>query len=126
MGNYSWDNKRIVIADDDDINFELLKLMLKNTNVEIKHFKNGQLVVDFIQSNCDVDLIIMDIQMPVLDGIEATQKLRGLNYSGIILALTALNTTKDAKKYRDIGFDEIVEKPVRRESFLKLLDSFLN
>ncbi len=126
MSNYFWKSKKIVIADDDYINFELLKLMLKNTSVEIEHFKNGQLVVDYIQDNFDVDLIIMDIQMPVLDGFEAALKLREINYPGVILALTALNATKDAKKYKDNGFDEIVEKPVRRESFLKLLDTFLS
>jgi len=125
MNVYNWDDKKIVIADDDNINFELLKLMLKNTNIDIKHFNNGQLVVDYIQNNCDINLIIMDIQMPVLDGIEATKQLRDLNFKGVILALTALNTSKDIQKYKDFGFNAIVEKPVRRESFLKLLDSFL-
>lgn len=125
MGAYKWTGKKIVIADDDNINFELLKLMLKHTDVEITHFSNGQLVVDYIQNNPDIDLIIMDIQMPILDGVEATKKIRYINFTGIILALTALSTTKDAQKYKDYGFDEIVEKPVRREAFLKLLNSFL-
>lgn len=125
MNSYNWANKRIVIADDDKINSELLNLILKNTNVDIKHLNNGQLVVDYIKNNTDVNLVIMDIQMPVLDGIEATKQLRNLNYKGIILALTALSTLKDIQKYKDFGFNEIVEKPVRRESFLKLIDSFL-
>ncbi len=125
MESFNWSDKQIVIADDDNINFELLKLMLKHTNVDVKHFSNGQLIVDYIKDNCSVDLIIMDIQMPVLDGIEATKQLREMNYSGYILALTALSTTKDEKKYKDFGFDEIVEKPVRREAFINLLNSFL-
>lgn len=126
MNKYNWIDKKIVIADDDMINFELLKLMLKNTNIEIIHFNNGQLVVDYIKNNLDIDLVIMDIQMAVLDGIEATKQLRILNYTGVIIALTALNLAKDLKRYKDFGFNEIVEKPVRREAFLQLLDSFLN
>ena len=122
---YNWSNKSILIADDDLINFELLKLMLRQTGVEIHHVTNGQNAINTIEKDKSTDLVIMDIQMPVVDGIQATVKLREMQYNGIIFALTALNTFKDIAKYKSKGFDEIVEKPVRREVFLKLIDKYL-
>ncbi len=122
---YNWSSKSILIADDDLINFELLKLMLRQTGVEIHHVTNGQNAINTIEKDKSTDLVIMDIQMPVVDGIQATVKLREMQYNGIIFALTALNTFKDIAKYKSKGFDEIVEKPVRREVFLKLIDKYL-
>ncbi len=122
---YNWSNKSILIADDDLINFELLKLMLRQTGVEIHHVTNGQNAINTIEKDKSTDLVIMDIQMPVVDGIQATVKLREMQYNGIIFALTALNTFKDIAKYKSKGFDEVVEKPVRREVFLKLIDKYL-
>jgi CheY-like chemotaxis protein len=123
---YDWTGKRIIIADDDLINFELLNLILRFTKAELIHINNGQLVLDYINSGKTTDLILMDIQMPVLDGIKATEILRANGYKGCIFALTALNTSINIKKYNDAGFNEIIEKPVRRDSFLKLIDNYFS
>jgi len=122
---YNWDNKSILIADDDFLNFELLKLILRNTSVSITHFTDGQAVIDYINDNNNCDIIIMDIQMPILDGISATIKLRELGIKVPIVALTALNTISEKSKYEKYGFNEIVEKPVRKEMFLKMIERYL-
>jgi len=123
---YNWENKSILIADDDFLNFELLKLILRNTNVSITHFTDGQAVIDHINGNNNCDIIIMDIQMPILDGISATIKLREMGVKAPIVALTALNTISEKSKYEKYGFNEIVEKPVRKEMFLKMIEKYLN
>ena len=123
---YNWDNKSILIADDDFLNFELLKLILRNTKVSITHFTDGQAVLDYLNENNNCDIIIMDIQMPILDGISATIKLRELGVTVPIVALTALNTISEKSKYEKYGFNEIVEKPVRKEMFLKMIEKYLN
>jgi CheY-like chemotaxis protein len=123
---YNWDNKSILIADDDFLNFELLKLILRNTNVSITHFTDGQAVIDYINDNNNCDMIIMDIQMPILDGISATIKLREIGITIPIVALTALNTISEKSKYEKYGFNEIVEKPVRKDMFLKMIERYLN
>jgi len=125
MSNYNWKNKSILIADDDILNFELLKLMLRNTDINIIHFNNGQAVIDYFKENSAADIIIMDIQMPVLDGKEATKLLREKGFTLPIIALTALNTSSEQSKYKEIGFDEVVEKPIRKEAFLQLIDKSL-
>lgn len=123
---YNWSQKTILIADDDFINYELLKLILMQTKVNIQHVKDGQLVIDTIKTEKEFDLILMDIQMPVLDGFKATQMLRLQNYKSPIFALTALNTAVEIKKYKNAGFDEIVEKPIRRELLLQLISQYFD
>jgi CheY-like chemotaxis protein len=118
--SYDWSNKHIVIADDDDLNFELLKLILKQTNADIIHLKNGQEVIDYVDKKHSIDLILMDIQMPVLDGMKATQLLRKQGFTSGIFALTALSVGSNTG-FAHIGFDEIIEKPIRRGPFLKLI-----
>ena len=108
------------------INYELLKLILMQTKVNIQHVKDGQLVIDTIKTEKEFDLILMDIQMPVLDGFKATQMLRLQNYKSPIFALTALNTAVEIKKYKNAGFDEIVEKPIRRELLLQLISQYFD
>jgi len=125
MSNYNWKNKSILIADDDILNFELLKLMLRNTEINIIHFNNGQAVIDYFEENSAADIIIMDIQMPVLDGKATTKLLREKGHTLPIIALTALNTSSEQSKYKEIGFNEVVEKPIRKEAFLLLIDKSL-
>ena len=96
------------------------------TKVNIQHVKDGQLVIDTIKTEKEFDLILMDIQMPVLDGFKATQMLRLQNYKSPIFALTALNTAVEIKKYKNAGFDEIVEKPIRRELLLQLISQYFD
>ncbi len=122
---YNWKNKNILIADDDFLNFELLKLILRNTEVNIKHFTDGQAVIDHIKMDNACHLIIMDIQMPILDGIAATIKLRELGFDAPIVALTALNTISEKSKYEKYGFNEIIEKPVRKEMLLEMIERYL-
>ncbi len=120
---YDWTGKTIVIADDDSINIELIKLMLAKTNADIILFENGELVVSYMESN-SADIIVLDIQMPVLGGFETIKKLKEMGCQSKVIALTALNTSVELKKYKDYGFDQILEKPIRRNVILELLDSY--
>ena len=121
---YNWQGKNIVIADDDFINIELLNLMIRGTNASIHMFEDGQQVVDYISNN-DADIIILDIQMPVLDGFKTSIKLREMNFEGKIFALTAFNTFDNMATYTDCKFDEIIEKPIRKKELLEIISKHL-
>lgn len=121
---YNWQGKNIVIADDDYINIELLNLMIRVTKANIHMFENGQQVVDFISNN-DADIIILDIQMPVLDGFKTSIKLREMKFKGKIFALTAFNTFDNMATYTDCKFDEIIEKPIRRKELLRIISKHI-
>ncbi|MCK5845929.1 MAG: response regulator [Bacteroidales bacterium] len=116
--------KTIIIADDDSINIELISIILRNINANIVSFENGLKVIDYIADN-HADIIILDIQMPILNGFETSQKLHEMGFDGAILALTALNTTNEMEKYEDYKFDEVIEKPIRRIEFLKIINQYL-
>ena len=121
---YNWQGKNIVIADDDYINIELLNLMLRATKANIHMFEDGQQVVDFISNN-KADIIILDIQMPVLDGFKTSIKLREMDFEGKVFALTAFNTFDDVATYTDCKFDEIIKKPIRRKELLEIINKHI-
>ena len=121
---YNWQNKSIVIADDDSINIELIKLMLQSTKANIHLFDNGQKVVEFVKDN-NIDIIVLDIQMPVLDGFQTAKKLQEMGFSGKLFALTALNTSEDKHKYSKYNFDEVIEKPIRKKELLEIIDKYI-
>ena len=121
---YNWQGKNIVIADDDYINIELLNLMLRTTKANIHMFEDGQQVIDYISNN-DADIIILDIQMPVLDGFKTSKKLREMNFEGKIFALTAFNTFDNMTTYNDCKFDEIIEKPIRKKELLEIISKHI-
>jgi len=121
---YNWQGKNIVIADDDYINIELLNLMLRATKANIHMFEDGQQVVDFISNN-KADIIILDIQMPVLDGFKTSIKLREMDFEGKVFALTAFNTFDDMATYKDCKFDEIIKKPIRRKELLEIINKHI-
>jgi len=123
--DYNWTGSRIIIADDDLINFELLKLIIGRTRSEVLHHKNGIEVIEYIETHGKVDLIVMDLQMPILDGIEATYQLREKGYQGVIIGLTAMSTKDIKGTLLKKGFNEIIEKPFDRLRLLKLIDDNL-
>ncbi|RLD47527.1 MAG: hypothetical protein DRI86_00140 [Bacteroidetes bacterium] len=118
-------NKTIVIADDDELNIELIRIILKNIDANIVTFGDGQEVIDYIITNNKASIVILDIQMPILDGFETSCKLHEIGYEGKIFAITALNTTTELEKYKECYFDEVIEKPIRRENFLKLINEVI-
>lgn len=72
----NWNDKTIVVVDDTEINFVLIRTMLRKTNANIVWLKNGQEAIDYIQDQRNVDLILMDIRMPVMDGVQASKQIK--------------------------------------------------
>ena len=74
---YNWSNKKILIAEDDDMNFMFLEEMLSDTNIGIYRAKNGKEVVELFQKNTDIDIILMDIKLKGdMDGIKAAMRIK--------------------------------------------------
>jgi serine phosphatase RsbU (regulator of sigma subunit) len=123
---YHWSEKTILIADDTDINYIFLVEALKNTGVQTLRAKNGQEAVDIIKSKAPVDLILMDINMPLLNGFEATTIIKSINKNVPVIAQTALNIEDAKEKATKAGCDDYILKPIRLKLFLSMLESYLN
>jgi CheY-like chemotaxis protein len=100
----------------------LITFLLKKAGAEVTVAENGQIALDAalkIEEDCDpIDLILMDMQMPVMDGYEATRRLRNAGWQGPIVALTAHAMSDDRQKCIAAGCDEYLSKPIDRKTLI--------
>jgi CheY-like chemotaxis protein len=113
---------KILVVDDVDENRALVEVLLKKLNHKVSFAKNGQEAVDICKKE-EFDAILMDIQMPVLDGMEATKQIRagGLNTRTKIIAMTASGQKSDELAALDVGCDDCLSKPIDRKKLERKL-----
>lgn len=116
--------KKILVAEDHPVNRKLLETFLRKFGADVFLAEDGQQAVEQIQKTPEMDLIFMDIQMPVKNGIEATCEIRKNGYKGIIIACTANNDKDDFEAYKKTGINDIIVKPFKRETIRKLIDTW--
>ena len=114
----------VLYAEDSIDNQNLVKLLLSHTGAELTIVENGQAALDAVQE-VDFDLILMDIQMPVMNGIDATKAIRALNFHKPIIAFTANVMKEEVVLYGEIGCDTCLSKPVNRPLFYQTLQRYL-
>ncbi|MFZ4456052.1 MAG: response regulator [Bacteroidales bacterium] len=107
-------NLKILVAEDDDTSAKLISIILRGFAREIIRVKNGIEAIEASKSNPDVDLILMDIQMPLMNGDEATLAIREFNQKVIIIAQTANVMTDDKAKATSNGFNDYISKPINK------------
>ncbi|WP_018692020.1 ATP-binding protein [Algicola sagamiensis] len=115
---------RLLIAEDNMDNQLLLRMLLERYHLEFEMVENGQLAVEAALSQ-EYDLILLDIQMPVMDGLEAIQLMRASGVEAPIVALTANVMTDDMERYAASGFTSVFAKPINEEKFGKMLQGYL-
>lgn len=115
---------RILLAEDTEENQQLISLHLKKCGVTVKVVGNGKEAVNAALQQ-PFDLILMDMQMPIMGGIEAIKTLRAANYSDPIVALTANTSMSDRESCKEAGADNFISKPINFENFYTVLDKYL-
>ncbi len=115
---------KILVAEDHPVNREILVQFLEKFGATIFQAENGIQAINTISKNPEIQMIFMDIQMPTLSGTEATKILRQKKYAGIIIVCTANNDSSTFEKYRNIGINDILIKPFKREKIFELLDKW--
>jgi two-component system, cell cycle response regulator DivK len=124
--HFDWNNKTILIAEDEEMNFLYLKEVLRKSNVNILHARDGEEAITvFKECEGGIDLIIMDIKMPKVDGIEATQAIKTINPAVPIIAHTAYAMEDDKQRCLRAGCDNYVSKPINKDLFLNILNEYL-
>jgi CheY-like chemotaxis protein len=120
---------RILLVEDDHDHQPLLSLMLRKSGSQVAVACNGQVALDLAhaarQSGYPFDMILMDLQMPVLDGVATTKKLRAEGFTNPIIALTARAVTSDRDRCFAAGCDDFLSKPICRTDLVRPLAAHL-
>ena len=120
-------NARILLVEDNDLNREIGRAMLQGFNVQVEEAENGRVAVDMVATSQPnyYDLVLMDIQMPIMDGHEATKRIRALENKELaqvpIVAMTANAFDEDRKAAKECGMNGFISKPINMQEVLKAL-----
>ena len=115
---------KVLIVEDDETSKLLLEILFQNLPCEISHVKNGIEAVETCKKNPDINLILMDIRMPKMDGYEATKQIRTFNKNVIIAAQTAHALTGDKEKSLKAGCNEYLTKPIIKDDLLEIIKRY--
>lgn len=121
-----WTGKSILVAEDEQSNYLLLHFMLKSTGINVERAVNGLEVLEKLKSKPGhYDLILMDIKMPEMDGLQAIRAIREMKMTIPVIAQTAYAMTDDRQKCINAGFNEYITKPIKSTELLFKINSIL-
>ncbi|MEZ5195147.1 MAG: PAS domain S-box protein [Bacteroidales bacterium] len=116
---------KVLVVEDDPSSELFLTMILKKISKKINYVKTGLDAIDACRNSPDIDLVLMDIKLPEMNGYDATRKIREFNKDIIIIAQTAYGLSDDRKKALDAGCNDYISKPIDRDEFYKKINSFL-
>ena len=115
--DYDWLGKKILIVEDNDINYFLLQNILKPTQAQLIWAKG--------KSAKDIDIVLMDIMIPNFDGIEATIKIKELRPDLPVIIQTAYPSKENKERSEKVGWSEFFEKPINRKELLTAISNYI-
>ena len=124
--SYDFGGRRILLAEDNELNAEIAETVLEETGIKVKHVEDGIQCIEELKKMPEkyYDVILMDVQMPNMDGYTATQRIRDLDDSRAeipIIAMTANAYDEDRRKAQEAGMDGFLAKPLDVDEMMRLL-----
>jgi CheY-like chemotaxis protein len=116
--------RRVLIAEDGPESRRLIEVYLQSIGVGFSSVRDGEALANLAVPE-SFDLLLVDISLPVLDGVSAVKRLRARGYRGPIISISARCSSEDLAQYRDAGFDDCLAKPFARREFLAKLCAYL-
>ena len=123
---YDFSGKKILIVEDEEVNYLLVKDILEDTNADVSWAQVGQQAIDLVQESNNYDLILMDLKMPILDGIDTTREIRKRNQDVPIIAHTAYTMPEEQIRCKEAGCNDYISKPIIITELFRILDNHLN
>ena len=124
--NLGFPKLKILIAEDDETSCYLLSIGIKRFGEKILNASSGRKAVEECRNNPDLDLILMDIKMPDIDGYEATRQIRQFNQQVIIIAQTAYALIGDREKAINAGCNDYIAKPISKDKLMELIQKYFS
>ncbi|OFX21203.1 MAG: hypothetical protein A2033_04885 [Bacteroidetes bacterium GWA2_31_9] len=124
LTDVDWSNKNVLIVEDDYASYLFLDELLSESGINIMHATNGAEAVDLFRSN-DFQIVLMDIQMPIMDGLTATKEMKKINPNVPIIAQTVLVFNDDRNKCFEVGCDDVISKPIDPQRLIKTMKKFI-
>ncbi len=110
---YDWQNYTVLVTEDDEISFRYIELVLsRKTNINIIWAINGMQAVEYCEIYDHIDIVLMDLQLPEIDGYEATKLIKTLKPNLPVIIQTANTFNDEVQRCRDAGCDGFVSKPI--------------
>jgi len=122
---YNWQSKTILMAEDEEFSYQLLKEAVHNTEVNLIWASNGEEALELYRKNENINLLLLDIQMPIMNGYEVINKIRETNKSIPIIIFTALAALGEKEKGFSSGCDDYIYKPLHVPELLATLNKYL-
>ncbi len=116
----------ILIVEDVESNYLYLNAVLTKLDAHVEWVKNGLEAVSFVKEHPEVNLILMDLQMPEMNGYDATREIKKIYPKLIIIAQTAFAMSDDRAKAMEAGCDDYLAKPIRSKDLLDTVNKYLN
>ena len=123
--NYFWKNKIILVVEDVDIVFEYINEIIEATGAKCIHTKDGQSAVNICLNNNEIDLVLMDIQLPVMNGYDASKIISEKKPNLPIIAQTAYALTGDREKTLTSGCVDYISKPIKKDVLLNTIQKYI-
>ncbi len=126
QNEYDFRNKRILVVDDEEVNFLMIKDMLRDFGAEVIWARVGQEAIDLVQSGEKYHLVLMDMKMPILDGFQTTSALRKIDNSLKIIAQTAYAMDNEQEKCHAAGCDDYLSKPISMNELYEMVSKYID
>ncbi|MHA6280159.1 response regulator [Salinimicrobium sp. CAU 1759] len=121
---FEGEHLKVLVAEDDNISFLFIQQLLNLQEVEVLRATDGRQVIEMARNNPDISLILMDIKMPEINGIEATREIRKFNPSVPIIAQSAYTFSNEQDKAMEAGCNGYITKPINKSDLLKLIKQY--
>jgi len=120
-----WSDKTILVAEDVAANYMLIEAVLKTTRATVIWAQNGRQAVEACADNDRIDLVLMDIRMPEMDGIDATREIKKFRNNLPIIAQTAFSYNREDVKIMEAGCIKVITKPISPQVLLSCLSEHI-